>query len=226
MDAQVPYKRGQRRLRSAARASLLGDGLLVRARSTSLALLGITASVGLAMVALALNQSWPLIAGSSIPDVPPRHQGIGKATIVAAPSPGDLENMSPADRPRRSDATEAPGHHDRNGAPAVAPEPAGSAELVVAPSDPTGSPGGPPQRSPEPARPPEPQPQQAAAVQPAPAPSPPSPPAPTPEPVEPAPPGVTASEAPDGSEESYVPPWSHGKGHAYGRSDREFDVDD
>lgn len=47
--------------------SILGSGLLERARSTSLALLGLTAALGLGMVALALNQSLPLLPGSPIP---------------------------------------------------------------------------------------------------------------------------------------------------------------
>jgi hypothetical protein len=53
-----------------ARPSLLGSGLLVRVRSTTLGLLGLTAAVGLGMVALGLNQSWPLLAGGPIPKLP------------------------------------------------------------------------------------------------------------------------------------------------------------
>jgi len=57
-----------------ARPSLLGSGLLVRARSTSLGLLGLTAAVGLSMVALGLNQSWPLVAGGPIPKLPGKRE--------------------------------------------------------------------------------------------------------------------------------------------------------
>ncbi|HXV04613.1 MAG TPA: hypothetical protein VFP23_01760, partial [Solirubrobacterales bacterium] len=61
MAVQVLHKRGQPwSQRVASRPSLLGDGLLERARSTSFAMLGLTAAVGLGLVALALNQSWPL----------------------------------------------------------------------------------------------------------------------------------------------------------------------
>ncbi len=75
----VQYKRGLQQLRSSA----LGDGLLERARAMSLALLGATAAVGLAIVALALNQGWPLVGGSGIPDVQPPRQGVGGATVAA-----------------------------------------------------------------------------------------------------------------------------------------------
>lgn len=64
--------------------SLLGNGLLERARSTTLALLGLTAAVGLGFIFLALNQDWPLIAGAPIPGA--SHQAVGKATVAAAGS--------------------------------------------------------------------------------------------------------------------------------------------
>ncbi len=85
MDVSVHRKRGQLWLRSPGRPSVLGGGILERARSTTLALLGVTAAVGLAIVALALNQSWPLIAGSPIPGVAPRHEAVGKAKVAAHP---------------------------------------------------------------------------------------------------------------------------------------------
>lgn len=83
MDVSVLSKYGQRSLRSAAKASILGDGLLQRTRSTSLALLGFTAAIGLAMVALALNQGWPLIAGAPIPGVGGGHEAVGDASVAA-----------------------------------------------------------------------------------------------------------------------------------------------
>jgi hypothetical protein len=69
MDVAVHCNRGQWSW-AAIRPSILGDGLLERARSTSLALIGVTAAVGLGMVALAMNQSWPLVAGGPIPPAP------------------------------------------------------------------------------------------------------------------------------------------------------------
>lgn len=83
MDVSVLSKQGQRSLRSAIRTSVLGDGLLERTRSTSLALLGLTAAIGLAMVALAVNQDWPLIAGAPIPGLENERQAVGDATVAA-----------------------------------------------------------------------------------------------------------------------------------------------
>lgn len=83
MHVSVLSNQGQRSLLSAVRTSVLGDGLLERTRSTSLALLGATAAIGLAIVALALNQGWPLIAGVPIPGFGSDRQAVGKAAVVA-----------------------------------------------------------------------------------------------------------------------------------------------
>ncbi len=225
MDVAVHYKRGHRWLRSPGRPSVLGGGLLERARSTTLALLGATAAVGLAIVALAMNQEWPLVAGSSIPQIPPRHQSVGEAEALT----GQAQAKAPQPGPegRRFDGGDSTGER---GAPAPSPSPAasptGSAEFVVAPSAPAkpqsagegvpAAPGPPPTAT---------QPQQVAVV---PADSPTAEPAPStpPPPVdsEPAsPPVVASSDTPD---ESSVPPWSSGRGHAYGRSGKGSDHHD
>ncbi len=138
MDVTVDSKHGHRLVGVADRASLLGGGLLERARSTTLALLGVTAAVGLAMVALALNQSWPLVAGSGIPA--PHRLGVGKAAVVAATSPR-LIRVTGAVGPRSSaQAGKAPspvGGGSPNGGPA-----GGSVDFVVSPSSPvSGEPG-------------------------------------------------------------------------------------
>lgn len=83
MDVSVHYKRGKSWLFSGARKRILGDGILDRARATSLGLLGVTAALGLAMVALALNQNWPLIPGAPIPGFGDRQQAIGDASVAA-----------------------------------------------------------------------------------------------------------------------------------------------
>jgi len=216
MDVSVLYKRAQRWLHEVARPVVLGNGMLERARATSLALLGVTAAVGLAIVALAANQGWPLIAGSSIPQIPPVRQDVGKATIVAAAPTGRASSAGAGDRARPDAGARAAKPLGGGGAAAPAPEPAAT-ELIVAPSDPASSRHGQPSGSHEPARPAPSRPEPAANDRPAPAS--PSPAQPT-EVVETAPPDATVSEAPPAAEESYVPSWSHGKGHAYGRSGR------
>jgi hypothetical protein len=219
MDVLVLYKRGQRSRADGWPGSVLGNGLLERARATSLALLGLTAAVGLAIVALAVNQGWPLVAGSSIPQIPPQHQDVGKARIApGAPAGGSgPETGDAADGSRPAGSSSGAERASGDEAPAAAAEPAESTELVVSPSTPTNSHGGHPNSSPKQAPPDVTQPQQAPQAPPAPPASTPSP-APAPNATEPAPPAATASESPDSGGGSYVPPWSHGKGHAYGRS--------
>jgi len=203
--------------------------MLERARATSLALLGATAAVGLAIVALALNQSWPLLEGSSIP-APPR-QAVGGASVVALP---------PKPAPRAAAGRRRPDSGARQtgaGAPARPQAPLTgrsggekASTLVVSAGAPArsgggGSPKAPPTPGKGPAnhsQPTQTAPQQApapTASPPSQEPAPPSP-APTPAPA-PAPtqPEAVVSEAPP--EESSVPPWSNGKGHAYGRGGHE-----
>jgi hypothetical protein len=144
MNVSVRYKRGQRWSRSTARASVLGDGLLERVRSTSLALLGLTGAVGLAMVALALNQGWPLIAGAPIPGFEDKHQAAGDAVIAAeAKAPGGRDATPGLIAGQQ--ALKASPHRSRRGAggtPAPAgPRSPGSESIVVSHSTPASSPG-------------------------------------------------------------------------------------
>jgi hypothetical protein len=234
MDVSVHYKRGQRWLRSGPKPNILGAGILERARATSLALLGATAAVGLAIVAIALNQEWPLIAGSSIPPLPQRQQNLGEAKVAAGVGAGDESSpVGAGSRARASGASRNPGRlaEDAGSAPeSTAGEPA---DFVVAPFAPAKPQGGrshpsPQHQSPPPAvtQPPPATPETAAAspvAQPVSLPA--SPPASAPEAA--APPATTA-EAPT---ESSEPPWGHGNGHAYGRDrgsndDEEDDSDD
>lgn len=147
MDVAVHYKPRHRGLRS-HKPSVLGGGLLERARSTTLALLGVTTAVGLAMVALALNQSWPVIADSPIPLAPPRHEAVGKAS-VAAEALARVPDSSPASTGASGPDSSRP---DRgSSAPAEGSTPTASAELVVAPSAPAEAGGDGPRDTEEPA---------------------------------------------------------------------------
>jgi len=87
MLAAVLHARGQRLLRRLARISVFGDGLLERARSTSFALLGGIAAIGLAIVAFALQLGWPIGADRPLPSAPQKRQAVGAGVAVgAAPS--------------------------------------------------------------------------------------------------------------------------------------------
>jgi hypothetical protein len=217
MNVTVLYKPGKR-LRSTTRASVLGDGLLERARSTTMALLGVTAAVGLGMVALALNQSWPLIANSPIPRFS-GHEAVGKARIAAEAGLYEAGTRgAPATPKRGSDSARGPAPLRAGNAGEGTAEPPAAAptELVVAPSAPAPGRGHLQEAPSQPTPPPPAEQAKPAAKPPASAATEPEP-APPPVTESPSPP-ATISEAPVEAE-SHVPPWSNGNGHAYGRSD-------
>jgi hypothetical protein len=230
MDVSVHWKPGQRWLQKAGRPSLLGDGLLERTRATSLALLGAATAVGLAIVALAFNQGWPLIAGSGIPRLSPRHRGVGEAIVAsrgaAAHSTPAGARTQPHPSRRRSGRVSAP-HAGTGGTGAAAAPTNESPDLVVSPSAPAQPRGGKPHGAPAPhgSAPASKHPaQQAPAQTPSRSPTAAEPASPAREPTAappPAPPEATVSEAP--AEESNVPSWSEGKGHAYGRGEEWHD---
>lgn len=217
MVEQVHWKRKHSGLRSKARFSVLGDGLLDRTRSTTFALLGMTAAVGLAMIAVALQGNWPLIEGSRVPRAPVLHESVGDAIALSGNRPRTVV------RPASAGGKRPVALHERQtpvpaGPPAVPPA-APPVELVSSPAAPVGRQGGHgngSHGSPTPQEQAPPQPAQAQApsggaptTQPSTS--------PTPEPI--SPPEAIASEAPP--VESNVPPWSNGQGHAYGRDDDE-----
>lgn len=201
--------------------------MLERARATSLALLGATAAVGLAIAALAFNQGWPLIEGSSIPRIPPRREAIGAATVVARPDAGASGSAARGAAVRAGRDLAPSGSRVGGVGDGPAPVPDSASEFVVAPSAPVhphkvdspDSPGpqGDSPATQHPAESPKGAPPPSAQSEPAPTPTPSPTPAPVPTPV-PAPPVATTSEAPP-VDESDVPSWSHGNGHAYGRSE-------
>lgn len=232
MDVSVLSKDGHRRLRPVTRPSLLGQGLLERARATSLALLGLTGAVGLAMVALVLNQGWPLVPGSPIPPLEAQRQALGDAAVAAAPGVTGAVGRGPAASPSQP-------RGDAGGAekPPVQHSPS-PANIVVSESTPAGPPASSPGDSP-----PQPAPvgkEPAATPAPTPA-TPASPPAQTPvasvgtPPSQPpvsssGTPPSDSSEEPDGEEgtdgdcpegcdddgDGSSGGWSHGHGYGYG----------
>lgn len=201
MDVSVLSKRGQRPGQTTVRPSLLGGGMLERARSTTFALLGVTAAVGLAMVALALNQSWPLVPGSAIPG-PLGQAKIGEATVAAGALPersggGDEGTGTGAPRQARGPVSPSGGS-----AAGVAP-PAGATDFVVSQSTPVSAqggdgPAGAPKSTPPAAQQPE-QVVEAPVVQAPPAQS--AAPSPTPAVTAPTAPPAASAEAPAAEEE-------------------------
>lgn len=220
MDVSVLYKRGQLRPHSAVKASVLGGGLLERARSTSLALLGMTAAVGLAMVALALNQGWPLIAGAPIPGLGNTHQAVGDATIAARATTRSVPARAPqGSTKRRADRVLTPAAKKGAGETVAAigaqhAQPQGAAVTDPAQVDQPSVPSGGPAPSPAAAAP-----QPVAAPTPSPTPAPVSEPASSPS----ASPPVTAQVTPEPTTSSTPVVSSddedsgHDRGHHYGR---------
>jgi hypothetical protein len=191
MGVSVHYERGKS-LQSAARKSLFGDGMLERARATSLALLGVTAALGLAMVALVFNQNWPLIPGAPIPGFGDRQQAIGDATVAAeARAPRERVATLPGSvGGQGSEASARPAGKRQEGAPApTASQPPVSESVVVADSISAGSPEGGSGGDTSPAPPP-------SAQQPVATPAPVAPPTPAPEALPASQPSADSASAP------------------------------
>jgi hypothetical protein len=85
MDEQVGTKIGQWLARRVKWSSLAGDGWSERVRTTTFALLGLTAAAGLGLVAIFSQQGWPLLSPSPIPSPPTAHQAVHGALAVAGP---------------------------------------------------------------------------------------------------------------------------------------------
>jgi hypothetical protein len=199
MDAQMLPRRGPSSPRIFRVPSFAGRGLLERTRSTGFAALGITAAMGLGLVALLSQQGLPYLPASPIPEYGTKSGSLDGAISVASAPPGfrTAESHGAARR-------ESP---DRSSAPAGTNDSSLTRSDLVASSpdasEPTGGqPSG--ERTPPP-----------AVVEPDPAPSLPPPPAAAPAPAPSSPPAeAAANPSPDPPAiASGVP----GKGNAYGR---------
>ncbi len=70
MPVEVDFKLRQSFSRAVLGSSLAGDGLLVRLRSTSIALLAVVAAIGLGLVAFISQMGWPAVFSGPIPAGP------------------------------------------------------------------------------------------------------------------------------------------------------------
>jgi hypothetical protein len=213
MAVEVRYKLGQLLSRRVTGPSLLGDGLLERARSTSFALLGLVAAVGLAMIALVLHQGLPIPAGGPLPDIGGEREAIGDASVAAqARNRSGYTVRGGASGRQGSKASTPPQNRTAGGTPAGSRSPRSEGLVVsratpVGPSE-EGSPGGsPPSSGPVSQIPPSP-----PAAAPSPSPEVPSPTPPPQTGPSPSPQPVLASD--DSGEHAH----GRGGGHAYGHS--------
>jgi hypothetical protein len=205
---------------SIAGASLIGDGLLVRLRSTLIGLLGAVTAVGLSLVVVISQIGWPSVVSGPIPDGPAA--AVVRNDTIAPPP---LVPRGP-----RSSAAQGRvhGHRgavsaDEGSGPSLAlatsrqtgPTPVTPAPPAKPPPSSTGQPPTTGQSSPAPATTPAAKAPPAAKEPPAKEPTAPSPPA-------------TASDSPGHSGESHgggPPPWApagggdHGNGDEHGKPD-------
>jgi hypothetical protein len=201
MDKQMSFRGGQWLSRLARRLSLAGDGLPERMRSTTFALLGITAATCLGLVAVFSQQEWPLLSPGPVPAAPAGPTAVGDAAIVPNPSGGVIDRAQREPAPRVVPVFTAPVDSSLS-------EQDGDAAGIAGQSPPSQAPPSVPD-APQPAEPPEPQ-QPSPAQPPAAAPAPSSEPAPAaPAPV---PPVVATPELP----EDFVDKPGNGKGNGYG----------
>lgn len=107
MSVEVLLKPRQTLRRSARLgAGLAGDGLLIRLRSTTIAMLGVVAAVGLALVAVALQAGWPSVLSGPLPQAPAAFAR--NATIVAPALPARSHGSTGRQRRRSNAAAPAP----------------------------------------------------------------------------------------------------------------------
>jgi hypothetical protein len=209
MDEQVSTKIGHWLARHVNRPSLAGNGLPERVRTTTFALLGLTAAAGLGLVAIFSQQGWPLLSPSPIPSPPTAHEAIHPALAVADRAETGFGETTVALGPalRAPAAPSSPIQGDGSSAGLDARHPVRQGASPGA--------GGQPQEpaSPEPAAPtPAPTAPPAPSAEQAPSSTPVSTPAPAPSSA-PKPSGTDVDEA----DEDDAP--GNSQGHAYGHSD-------
>jgi hypothetical protein len=93
-----------RRLKSLPRPSFAGSGLPERMRSTAFAFLGLTAALGLALVAIFAQLSFPVLSPAPPPAGPAREGAVssslalGRGSVIAALQPALLGGSAPSGR--------------------------------------------------------------------------------------------------------------------------------
>jgi len=139
MDVEVAFKLKKAIARSFAPSVLVGDGMLIRLRSTTIGILGLVAAVGLGLVGFVSNQGWPGVFGGPLPQAPTRLVENQAISAPALPS-GTKQSSHPH---RAGAASSSP--RTRGRALATAPSGAVTPAGPVGASAPPGRDGGQPQ---------------------------------------------------------------------------------
>jgi hypothetical protein len=140
-------------------SSLAGDGLLVRIRSTSIALFGLVTAVGLGLVIFIAQQGWPGVLNSPIPANPPELGAVHGAVALTQPvfpgpppqavavarraAPGPVHGAGRGSHPSSGSGIGGSGIHRAHqvaGTPTVPPPPAGTPQPSAPVSEPAGQP--------------------------------------------------------------------------------------
>jgi hypothetical protein len=179
--------------------SLAGRGLPERLRSTTFALLGLTAASCLALVAVFAQPGWPILSTGPLPS-PPRSGSIGEAAPLTAGGQVEVALAPLRTAPAAVDRSlrDRPPRGRSGGADGLGSAVPTSADAVRGPAASTGSPEPIPEAVPEPSPPPvETSPDSGSEIAAAPVPSP----GPAADPADPAapsddPPGRATAEAP------------------------------
>jgi hypothetical protein len=141
--------------RFALGASVTGDGLRERLRSSTFALLGLVTAVGLVLVGIAANQGWPDFVDSPIPEAPTVHVGeAGIASRAAHPrligsgghrSAASVVPVGPGPRAHRSsqlgissqDQLSVTAPEEKSPTPTPAPSGQGGGKTPASPAEPS-----------------------------------------------------------------------------------------
>lgn len=115
-------------MRRLSRPSVFGSGLPERLRSTSLALLGLTAAAGLGLVAFALHQGWPVAPDLPIPGVPFEAEVGHGRPVITEPAPSKVV------KGRRSGATVGDRSSPADAGPASSDSRLAAVDVVAAPT--------------------------------------------------------------------------------------------
>lgn len=124
MDVKVASRLGHAVARAVSPSALVGNGMLIRLRSTTIGILGLVAAVGLGLVGIVSQQGWPGVLGGPLPQAPSR---LVENDPISAPPPA-FRRLAPvghrAARPSRT---------ARQGGPAA------PVNASVSPGDPIGT---------------------------------------------------------------------------------------
>jgi hypothetical protein len=140
MHGVVHSKFDIRRLRSLRRPSFAGNGLPERMRSTAFAFLGLTAALGLALVAVFAHLSFPVLAPAPPPAGPAGEAGVSSSLALdrgpgaTAPQPALLGAARSAVA-AGGDGTRSPGRSDGGARGVGSPIPVEEPGETVEPSD-------------------------------------------------------------------------------------------